>query len=185
MAGSNADFAVGCAYKYLNGGPGAPAFIYVRPDIVESVQPAHAGWLGHDAPCAMELEYRPAMPNERLRVGRPPIVQLSLLDTALDVWDGVEMSEIREASIVLAELFISEVERRCPQLKLASPRDPQIRGSHVPFAFEHGYAAMQALIDLGVIGDFRAPNLMRFGFTPLPAPDDVLFSPQSNACTKR
>ncbi len=167
MAGSNAEFAVGCTYKYLNGGPGAPAFIYARPDIVESVQPALAGWMGHDAPFAMELGYRPAMSTERLRVGTPPIVQLSILDTALDAWEGVEMNDIREASLELSELFISEVENRCPQLELASPRDPQTRGSQVSFAFEDGYAAMQALIDLGVIGDFRAPNIMRFGFTPL------------------
>lgn len=167
MAGSNAEFAVGCTYKYLNGGPGSPAFIYARPDIVDQIEPALAGWLGHDAPFAMELGYRPAMSTERLRVGTPPIVQLSLLDAALDAWEGVDMTELRAASIELSELFIKEVERRCPQLKLASPRDPETRGSQVSFAFDHGYAAMQALIDRGVIGDFRAPDIMRFGFTPL------------------
>lgn len=167
LAGSNAEFAVGCTYKYLNGGPGAPAFIYVRPDIVETVEPALAGWMGHDAPFAMEPGYRPAMSTERFRVGTPPIVQLSILDTALDVWEGVSMAEIREASQSLSELFIAEVEKRCPQLTLASPRDGAVRGSQVSFAFEHGYAAMQALIDRGVIGDFRAPDIMRFGFTPL------------------
>ncbi|MBO9463636.1 kynureninase [Tropicibacter sp. R15_0] len=167
MTGSNAEFAVGCTYKYLNGGPGSPAFIYARPDIVNQIEPALAGWLGHDAPFAMELGYRPAMSTERLRVGTPPIVQLSLLDAALDAWEGVGMAELRAASIELSELFIAEVERRCPQLQLASPRDPETRGSQVSFAFEHGYAAMQALIDRGVIGDFRAPDIMRFGFTPL------------------
>jgi kynureninase len=167
MAGSNAEFAVGCTYKYLNGGPGAPAFIYARPDIVEAVEPVLAGWLGHDAPFAMELGYRPAMSVERLRVGTPPIVQLSILDAALDVWTGVDMSAIRAASIKLSELFIAEIERRCPELKLASPRDPHNRGSQVSFAFKNGYAAMQALIERGVIGDFRAPDIMRFGFTPL------------------
>lgn len=175
MAASNAEFAVGCTYKFLNGGPGAPAFIYARPDIVEAVQPALAGWMGHDAPFAMEPEYRPAMSTERLRVGTPPIVQLSLLDAALDVWDGVEMSAIRAASIELSELFIAEVEARCPSLTLASPRDPGARGSQVSFAFENGYAAMQALIDRNVIGDFRAPDIMRFGFAPLYLDrDDVL-----------
>lgn len=174
MAGSNAEFAVGCTYKYLNGGPGAPAFIYARPDIVDSIQPALAGWMGHDAPFAMELGYRPAMSTERLRVGTPPIVQLSLLDAALDVWDGIGMDEIRAASIALSDLFIKEVEARCPQLTLASPRDPALRGSQVSFAFSDGYAAMQALIDRGVIGDFRAPDIMRFGFTPLYLePDDI------------
>jgi kynureninase len=164
---SGAEFAVGCTYKYLNGGPGAPAFIYVRPDIVADVQPALAGWMGHDAPFAMELAYRPAMSTERLRVGTPPIVQLSILDEALNVWEDVDMADIHGASIELSQLFISEVEAKCPQLKLASPRDPNLRGSQVSFAFDNGYAAMQALIDRGVIGDFRAPNIMRFGFTPL------------------
>ncbi len=167
LAGSGAEFAVGCTYKYLNGGPGAPAFIHVRPDIVEEVEPALAGWMGHDAPFAMEPSYRPAMSTERLRVGTPPIVQLAILDRALDVWEGVDMAEVRTASIALSELFIAEVEARCPGLALASPRNPAERGSQVSFAFEHGYPAMQALIDRGVIGDFRAPDIMRFGFTPL------------------
>ena len=167
LAGSRAEFAVGCTYKYLNGGPGAPAFIYVRPDIVEEVQPALAGWMGHDSPFAMELSYRPAMSTERLRVGTPPIVQLALLDRALDAWEGVDMADIRAASVALSELFIAEVEARCPGLALASPRNAAERGSQVSFAFEHGYPAMQALIDRGVIGDFRAPDIMRFGFTPL------------------
>ncbi|MCB1385384.1 MAG: kynureninase [Nitratireductor sp.] len=167
IAASNAEFAVGCTYKYLNGGPGAPAFIYARPDIVQSIEPALAGWLGHDNPFAMELAYRPAMSTERLRVGTPPIVQLALLEAALDVWEGVDMADIRTASLELSNLFIAEVEARCPQLTLASPRDGSRRGSQVSFRFEHGYAAMQALIDHGVIGDFRAPDIMRFGFTPL------------------
>ncbi|WP_170763313.1 kynureninase [Ruegeria lacuscaerulensis] len=167
LTASNADFAVGCTYKYLNGGPGAPAFIYARPDVVGDVQAALAGWMGHDAPFAMELGYRPAMTTERLRVGTPPIVQLSILEQALKVWDGVSMEEVRAASIELSETFISEIEARCPQVTLASPRDASQRGSQVSFAFEHGYAAMQALIDRGVIGDFRAPDIMRFGFTPL------------------
>ena len=167
LAGSRPEFAVGCTYKYLNGGPGAPAFIYVRPDIVEEVQPALAGWMGHEAPFAMELSYRPAISTERLRVGTPPIVQLALLDRALDAWEGVDMADIRAASVALSELFIAEVEARCPGLALASPRKAAERGSQVSFAFEHGYPAMQALIDKGVIGDFRAPDIMRFGFTPL------------------
>ena len=167
LTASNTEFAVGCTYKYLNGGPGSPAFIYVRPDLVEQVEPALAGWMGHEAPFAMDLAYAPAMSTERMRVGTPPIVQLSILDHALNIWEDIEMAEIRAASIRLSELFIREVERKCPGLTLASPRDPQQRGSQVSFVFEHGYAAMQALIDRGVIGDFRAPNLMRFGFTPL------------------
>ncbi len=175
IEGSGAEFAVGCTYKYLNGGPGAPAFIYVRPDIVTQVEPALAGWLGHESPFNMDPDYHPAMSTERMRVGTPPILQLAVLHTALDLWSDINMADIRRASIDLSELFIAEVESRCPELLLASPRDAQQRGSQVSFAFESGYAAMQALIDRGVIGDFRAPNIMRFGFTPLYLDrDDVL-----------
>lgn len=172
MAASGAEFAAGCTYKYLNGGPGAPAFIYVRPDIVENVEPVLAGWLGHAEPFAMELDYRPAMSTERLRVGTPPIVQMAALDAALDIWDGVDMADIRAASIDLCERFIAGVESRCRELALASPRDSAQRGSQVSFSFEHGYAAMQALVGRGVIGDFREPDIMRFGFTPLYLDED-------------
>jgi len=172
LAGSNCEFAVGCSYKYLNGGPGAPAFIYVRPDLADTVRPALAGWLGHAAPFAFDLDYRPGSGIERMRVGTPPVLQMSALEAALDVWDGVTMEEIRAASIALSERFISEVEARCPDLTLASPRDAAQRGSQVSFAYQHGYAAMQALIARGVIGDFRAPNIMRFGFTPLYLDED-------------
>lgn len=167
LTAANCEFAVGCTYKYLNGGPGAPAFIYVRPDLVEKVEPALAGWLGHQSPFAFDLEYTPSMSIERLRVGTPPVLQLSALETALQMWEGVELGEVRRASIALSQLFIAEVEKRCPQFELAGPRDPQMRGSQVSFAFENGYAVMQALIANDVIGDFRAPDLMRFGFTPL------------------
>lgn len=167
LAASRCEFAVGCTYKYLNGGPGAPAFIYVRPDLMDDVKPALAGWMGHDAPFAFEQHYRPAGSIERMRVGTPPVVQMSALEAALSVWQGVDMQDLRAASIRLSERFIAEVEARCPQLTLASPRDPQARGSQVSFAFESGYAVMQALIERDVIGDFRAPNLVRFGFTPL------------------
>jgi kynureninase len=167
LSASKAEFAVGCTYKYFNGGPGAPAFIYARPDIVTGIEPALSGWMGHAAPFAMAREYEPAMSTERLRVGTPPIIQLSILDAALDVWDEVDMAALRAASVDLCEQFIASVEARCPQLRLASPRNPEERGSQVSFAFEHGYEAMQALIAQGVIGDFRAPDIMRFGFTPL------------------
>ncbi len=175
LTASNAEFAVGCTYKYLNGGPGAPAFIYVRPDLADTIEPSLAGWLGHAAPFAFEATYRPAKGIERMRVGTPPVLQMSALEEALKVWDGVAMADVRAASIRLSERFIADVERDCPELRLASPRDPLKRGSQVSFAFEHGYAVMQALIDRGVIGDFRAPDLMRFGFTPLYiAEDDVV-----------
>ena len=167
LAGCACEFAVGCTYKYLNGGPGAPAFIYVRKDLGDHVDPALAGWLGHDAPFAFDLDYRPAPGIERMRVGTPPVIQLTALEAALEVWEGVNMTDLRAASIALQELFIRDVEARVPQLTLASPRDAAQRGSQVSFSFENGYAAMQALISRGVIGDFRAPDIMRFGFTPL------------------
>ncbi|AKS47220.1 Kynureninase [Octadecabacter temperatus] len=167
LAGCGCEFAVGCTYKYLNGGPGAPAFIYARPDVVEGIKPALSGWLGHDAPFAFEQDYRPAMGIERMRVGTPPVLQLTALEAALGVWDGVEMADVRAASVALTDLFINEVEKRCPDLTLFSPRDAAERGSQVSFAHDNAFAVMQALIARNVIGDFRAPNLIRFGFTPL------------------
>ena len=147
LAASNCEFAVGCTYKYLNGGPGAPAFIYVRPDLSGAIKPALSGWLGHDAPFAFEQGYRPANSIERMRVGTPPVIQMAALEAALIVWEDVSIIDIREASISLSERFIALVEAHCPQLTLASPRKPEERGSQVSFAFEHGYAAMQALIE--------------------------------------
>jgi kynureninase len=167
LAACNCEFAVGCTYKYLNGGPGAPAFIYVRPDVIESIKPALSGWLGHDAPFAFEQTYRPAMGIERMRVGTPPVLQLTALESALAVWNGVDMADVRAASVRLTDLFIKQVEKRCPSLTLFSPRNGADRGSQVSFASDNGYAVMQALIARNVIGDFRAPNLIRFGFTPL------------------
>ena len=167
LAACGAEFAAGCSYKYLNGGPGAPAFIYVRPDLADRIDPALAGWLGHAAPFAFDLDYRPAPGVDRMRVGTPPVLQMTALDAALDVWDGVDMADLRAASVALSERFIAEVAAHCPDLMLASPRDARERGSQVSFHFAHGYAAMQALIAQGVIGDFRAPDIMRFGFTPL------------------
>jgi kynureninase len=102
-----------------------------------------------------------------MRVGTPPVVQMSILEAALEIWDGIDIASLRARSIELSEIFIRDVEARCPMLALASPRDPAMRGSQVSFRFEHGYAAMQALIARGVIGDFRAPDRMRFGFAPL------------------
>ena len=167
VSGLNADFAVGCTYKYLNAGPGAPAFIYVAPRHAHIARPALAGWMGHDAPFDFELGYRPGDGIDRMRVGTPPILQMASLDAALDVWDDVDLDDVRARSIELSEIFISEVETSCPEVSLASPRAPENRGSQVGLRFEHGYAAMQALIARGVIGDFRAPDIMRFGFTPL------------------
>ncbi|MBL4811918.1 MAG: kynureninase [Rhodobacteraceae bacterium] len=167
LAGCNADFAMGCTYKFLNGGPGSPAFIYVAPRHADVVQPALSGWLGHAAPFDFELGYRPAPGIARMRVGTPPILALAALSASLDIWDDVDMQAVRARAIELSELFISAVETSCPSLTLASPRDPSLRGSQVSFHHPEGYAIMQALIDRGVVGDFRAPDIIRFGITPL------------------
>jgi kynureninase len=167
IAGVAPEFAVGCTYKFLNGGPGAPAFIHVRPDLADRIDPALAGWMGHAAPFAMDPDYRPAPATERMRVGTPPILQLAVLDAALDAWDGVDMGGLRAASLALGDRLIDGVAARCPDLALATPRDAAARGSQVSFRFPDGYAAIQALIERGVIGDFRAPDIMRFGITPL------------------
>lgn len=167
LAGAQADFAVGCTYKYLNGGPGAPAFIYVAERHQEAARPALSGWLGHDRPFSFDLRYRAGAGIERMRVGTPPVVALAALDAALDAWEGVDMGDLRRSSIALCDLFIAEVERRCPDLVLASPRDGTQRGSQVSFRHRQGYAIMQALIARDVVGDFRAPDAIRFGFTPL------------------
>lgn len=167
VTAGKADFAVGCTYKYINAGPGAPAFIYVAPEHAEEADPALAGWLGHASPFAFEQGYRPGEGIERMRVGTPPVLQMAALDAALDIWDKVDMSKLRRRSLDLTALMIDEVETHCPGLRLATPRDGTARGSQVSFRSEHGYAIMQALIDLGVVGDFRAPDILRFGITPL------------------
>ncbi len=167
LAGAGADFAVGCTYKYLNGGPGAPAFIYVAPRHAGNALPALSGWLGHDSPFAFEQTYRPGTGVARMRVGTPPVIQMTALETALDIWDLADMADVRARSVELTDLFIRLIESACPMMALSSPRESDRRGSQVSFRFADGYAAMQALIARGVIGDFRAPDVMRFGFTPL------------------
>ena len=163
----NADFAVGCTYKYLNSGPGGPAFIYVAPRHQDRARPALSGWLGHAAPFAFDLDYRPGAGIERMRVGTPPVLQLAALEASLDIWDQADMADVRKQSIALTDRFITGIEATCPTLTLASPRDGQMRGSQASFRHPEGYAIMQACIAHGVIGDFRAPDILRFGFTPL------------------
>jgi kynureninase len=123
--------------------------------------------MGHEAPFAFDLDYRPAPGIERMRVGTPPVIALAALEAALDVWDEVDIADLRRRSIELSERFIAGVERVCPELELASPRDALERGSQVSFRHARGYPVMQALIAKGVIGDFRAPDCLRFGFAPL------------------
>ena len=165
----NVDFAVGCTYKYLNGGPGAPGFAYVRPDLQDKIQSPLSGWLGHASPFAFEPSYRPAPGMARLQCGTPPILSLTALDAALDVFDDVDMQEVRKKAHALCGQFIAHVETFGSDygLALAGPREMEQRGSHVSFHAPNGCAIIQALIARGVTGDFRAPDMIRFGFTPL------------------
>jgi len=167
LDGSGCDLAVGCGYKYLNGGPGAPAFIYVVERLQDELRSPLQGWMGHANPFAFDDDYRPVEGIGRFLTGTPPIPALAALEAGLDTFSGVPMSGVAAKSRSLSQLFVAEVEARCPNLELASPRDPAQRGSHVVFAHPEGYAIMQALISRRVIGDFRTPDLMRFGFAPL------------------
>lgn len=168
LDGSGCDLAVGCGYKYLNGGPGAPAFIFVAERLQATLQSPLQGWMGHAEPFAFEEHYRPVDGIQRFLSGTPSILALAALEAGLDTFDGIAMSDIVAKSRALSSLFIDEVQARAPvDLQLASPTDPAARGSHVIFTHPHGYAVMQALIARKVIGDFRAPDVLRFGFAPL------------------
>ena len=167
IAASGADFAVGCGYKYLNGGPGAPAFVYVSERHLFELRQPLSGWLGHEAPFAFAGEYCPAAGTDAMRVGTPPILSLAALDAALEVFDGVDLSVLKAKADRLTDIFISEVAALAPELDLLTPREPEERGSQLCFRFPEAYAAVQALIARGIIGDFREPDVMRFGFAPL------------------
>ena len=168
LTGARSDLAVGCGYKYLNGGPGAPAFLYVAQALQGELRSPLQGWMGHAQPFAFDDDYRAAPGIRSFLTGTPSILALAALDAGLDTFDGIALRDLEAKSRALSQLFVDEVEARCGrEVTLASPRDPAKRASHVVFAHEQGYAVMQALIDRGVIGDFRAPDLMRFGFTPL------------------
>ncbi len=193
LQGADADFAVGCGYKYLNGGPGAPAFLWAHPRHTarmdrEQLRQPLSGWLGHAAPFDFAPGYRPASGIGRFVCGTPPVLAMAALECGVDVFADAEaaggIAALRAKSIALGELFIARVEARCAGmgLELATPRDPAVRGSQASFAHGDGYRVMQALIERGVIGDFRAgestptptgadptlgADLLRFGFTPL------------------
>jgi kynureninase len=169
LDGCGADFAVGCGYKYLNGGPGAPAFIYVAARWQARAQQPLFGWMGHDAPFAFDLDYRPRPGIARFLVGTPPILSLTALEAGLDLFAEVELDALRRKSGALGDLSIALVEQELAGsgLALASPRRAAARGSQVSFRHAEGYPIMQALIARGVIGDFRAPDILRFGFAPL------------------
>lgn len=169
LDGAGADLAVGCTYKYLNGGPGAPAFIFAaRRHHDQLVQPL-SGWWGHAQPFAMESGYRPVPGIRRLLCGTQPILSLRALEAALDLLDGTDVSTIRAKSLSLTRLFMDLVEPLCREFGMCTvtPRTDAARGSQVAISCVHAYPVVQALIACGVIGDFRAPDIMRFGFAPL------------------
>ncbi len=165
----NVDFAVGCGYKYLNGGPGAPAFIHVAPRLLEQSGQPLQGWWGHAAPFDFELDYRPAEGISRFLTGTANVLSMKALEAALEVFAGVDMGAIREKSVGLTSFFVDLFDLHLADrgFTLASPRDPGERGSHVALGFAGGRALVDAMADRGVIADFRPPDLMRFGFAPL------------------
>jgi kynureninase len=169
LHGAEADFAVGCTYKYLNGGPGAPAFIWVPQRHQAAFRHPLTGWWSHAAPFAMSHGFTAADGIGRALCGTQPVVSLSLVECGLEVFEETGMAAIRAKSLALTDLFIALVEARCARhpLGLVTPREHARRGSQVSFTHPHGYAVMAALIERGVIGDYREPGIMRFGFTPL------------------
>jgi kynureninase len=169
LTGAGADLAVGCGYKYLNGGPGAPAFLFVAERLHGVLRSPLTGWMGHAAPFAFGDDYQPAAGIERFLCGTPSILAMAGLEVGIEQFDGADIAVVSAKSQALCSRFIELVEDRCAGLglTLATPRDPAARGSHVSFAHADAYPIMQALIERGVIGDFRAPDIIRFGFTPL------------------
>ena len=169
LHGDGADYAVGCTYKYLNGGPGAPAFIWVPARNQGKFRHPLSGWWGHATPFAMAPDFAPCQGIGRALCGTQPIASLAMVECGLDVFAQTGMDVVRAKSLALTDLFIALVEQRCAAhpLGLVTPREHARRGSQVSFTHPHGYAVMQALIARGVIGDYREPEIMRFGFTPL------------------
>ena len=166
---SQVDLAIGCGYKYLNGGPGAPAYLFIARALQDVMRSPVSGWMGHADPFAFERDYRPAPGITRQLAGSPPILSMLALEVAVDLWLQVDRLEARRKSMALGDLFISLVDQTLRDLgvEVTSPREAQSRGSQVSLRHKEGYRIMRALIDRGVIGDFRTPDLMRFGFAPL------------------
>jgi kynureninase len=171
LDGSGADLAVGCSYKYLNGGPGAPAFTWVAPHVQAEARQPITGWMGHARPFAMTQDHEPAAGMAGWASGTHQVIALSALETALEAFDGVSVAELRAASLALTDLFIALLDEQLPDLEIVTPREHARRGSQVSFRHPHAYGIVQALIARGVIGDFRddgaRPGIARFGFTPL------------------
>ena len=168
LAAAEVDLAVGCGYKYLNGGPGAPAFAFVARRHQASFTSPLAGWMGHAEPFAFDEGYRPAAGIARLACGTPPILSLAALECGVATIERGGVDRLRRKSTALTELFVRLVEQECAGfgLSLASPREAERRGSQVSLRHPEGYAIVQALVARGVVGDFRAPDLLRFGFAP-------------------
>jgi len=164
-----AELAVGCGYKYLNGGPGAPAFLYVAEHLHERLIPSLRGWMGHAAPFAFTDDYVPAPGMARFLAGTPPMLSLLALESGVESFEGADMAAIWSKSVALFDLFARLVDERCSGhgLECISPPDPERRGSHISYRHPQAFELCQALIEAGVIGDFRAPDVIRFGITPL------------------
>jgi kynureninase len=164
-----AELAVGCGYKYLNGGPGAPSFLYVAEHLQEELVPLLRGWMGHAAPFAFTDDYVPAPGVARFLAGTPPMLSMAALESGVESFDGADMDLLWAKSAALFDLFARLVEERCGGhgLECISPPDAERRGSHISYRHEHAFEICQALIAAGVIGDFRGPNVVRFGITPL------------------
>ncbi|WP_404938192.1 kynureninase [Pseudomonas sp. JDS08PS003] len=166
---SGADYAIGCTYKYLNGGPGSQAFAWVAPALCNLVTQPLSGWFGHARQFDMATHYEPSNGIARYLCGTQPITSMAMVECGLEIFEQTDIQSLRRKSLALTDLFIELVEQRCAghDLKLVTPRDHAKRGSHVSFEHPEGYAVIQALIARGVIGDYREPRIMRFGFTPL------------------
>lgn len=161
------ELAVGCGYKYLNGGPGAPAFLYIAEHLQERLTSPLQGWMGHAAPFEFADGYRPAPGIDRFLAGTPPILSLAALEGGIDAFEDVSMDAVWAKSIALFDMFRRLMAKHCPELVCVSPRDQGRRGSHISFRHPHAFEICQALIAAGVMGDFRAPDVIRFGLTPL------------------
>jgi kynureninase len=169
LNGAGAELAVGCGYKYLNGGPGAPAFLYIAEHLQDRLVSPLRGWMGHAAPFAFTDDYVPAPGMARFLAGTPPILSLAALESGIATFDGVGMDALWSKSVGLFDFFLALVEQECAGhgLDCISPRTPEQRGSHISFRHPHAFELCQALIAEQVIGDFRAPDVIRFGLTPL------------------
>jgi kynureninase len=169
LSAANVDYAIGCGYKYLNGGPGAPAYLYVRGDLQPTVDPVLSGWLGHHDPFAFAEQYVPGAGLDRFRCGTPPVLAYAAFEGALNVFERLDIQALRQKSLALSELLIDLLAPAIAAgaLQLVSPREPQRRGGHVSFRHPDAQRLMMQLAEAGVVGDYRPPDILRFGLSPL------------------